>query len=70
MNYDQFFADESQLELIHALVLLNNSANEWANVASLLDGEEEFRKRADFKIILEKPQRLVRIKNLFSVNSG
>ncbi len=58
MNYDQFFADESHEERIHALQVLNNAANEWANVPNF-DGEEEFRKKADFKIILEKTDKAI-----------
>ena len=55
-NYDQFLSEENSISRIDILELLDSTAEEWKNVPNF-EGENEFRKKADFKIIIERTKK-------------
>jgi RNAse (barnase) inhibitor barstar len=57
-NYSLFLIDEDHQTKLDTLKLFQNACIEWANVPNF-DGEDEFRKRADFKIYIEKCAEIV-----------
>lgn len=57
-NYDQLLLEEDAIDLSDTLKLLIKTANEWVNVPNF-KGEEEFIKRANFKIFIAKTEKAV-----------
>ena len=51
-------SDEQPENLFETLKLLKTTAREWASVPNF-EGEEEFRKKADFRILIEKSQKAI-----------
>ncbi len=52
-NYDAFLKDEDHQTKLDTLLLFKDTCNQWANVPNF-EGEDDFRRRADFKIYVEQ----------------
>ena len=50
-DYEKFLSKESKDDKVHILGLLNEASRQWANVPNY-EGEDEYRKKADFRVRL------------------
>jgi RNAse (barnase) inhibitor barstar len=69
-NYDYFLKNENEKTLLDTLSILNGVAFEWANVPNF-DGEEQFRKKSEFKILIQwsdKAESDLKSLNFMSLN--
>ena len=58
-NYSEFLADEPDGTSKEYLLILNDIAKEWENVPNYI-GEDEFRKKSIFKILIVEDKKVIR----------